>query len=172
MCAEIDWEDWRKRIFRYIYYRRQIRDVQLCHDLTSQTLIKAWEAMATDRGAHTNFDAWLQRIAQHVVIDHHRWCSRRQFADLEEMDRWIPERVMDDCLAEMMIRGEQMTRIERAIHLLTELQEQAFRLRYEGYQYEEIAAAMDSSEGNVKGLVRRAEESIRRRLGLIESDTP
>ena len=67
------------KIYRYILYK--VGDREQAEDLTSQTFLKAWDAIGDYEWRNHPFGAWLFRIAHNLVVDHHR--SRRESISLD-----------------------------------------------------------------------------------------
>ena len=58
------------RVYRHIYYL--VHDVKQTEDLTAQTFLKAWEAVARYKERGAPFIAWLLRIAHNLTVSYLR----------------------------------------------------------------------------------------------------
>ncbi|MFQ5460582.1 MAG: sigma-70 family RNA polymerase sigma factor, partial [Anaerolineae bacterium] len=76
------------KIYRYIYYK--VGDREQSEDLTSQTFLKAWHAIADYEWRSYPFGAWLFRIAHNLVVDYHR--ARRETASLDDASPHLERR--------------------------------------------------------------------------------
>ena len=125
--------------------------------LTQETFVRAWERMATYRGA-SRLSSWLHRIAVNVAMESGRRRSRW-------WKRLAPENaglLVRDALA---ARPGTRVDLERAIAALPERARESLVLRdVEGYTYEEIAGIMGVAVGTVKAQVHRARGLVRERL--------
>ena len=131
----------------------------LAEDAAQQALLKALLAMRSQTSPPAQIRPWLLRVAHNASID----MVRRQAlesggdpgdsAELEGASRSPVD----------VIEGRRELRaIVREIGRLPERQRQALLLRaIEGHGYEQIADALDASEGVVRQLIYRARERVR-----------
>jgi RNA polymerase sigma-70 factor (ECF subfamily) len=144
------------RVYRHIYY--MVNDSREAEDLTAQTFLKAWEAMARYRERGAPFLAWLLRIAHNVTISHLR--SRRNHGVLEEafVDQKLhrnPEEALEQSNDEDSVR--------RAILHLRDEQRQVIILRFvEEMGYPEVAAVIGKSVPAVRVIQHRALGNLRK----------
>jgi RNA polymerase sigma-70 factor (ECF subfamily) len=154
------YEQYVDKIYRYVYYR--IGDREQSEDLTSQTFLKAWDAIGDYEWRNHPFGAWLFRIAHNLVVDAHR--ARKRTVSLDDASPHLehratsieirPERVLARYLAE--------GRVPQAIERLTEEQQQVLILRfYQGLSTGEVAELMGKRNGAVRGLQFRALSALR-----------
>ncbi|MGW6199942.1 sigma-70 family RNA polymerase sigma factor [Kribbella sp. NPDC055110] len=147
-------------IYRYTYSKTSSRSA--AEDLTSETFLRAFRAIARRPRAHLNFAAWLVTIARNVVIDHHRSGWSRLAIVTDEVDPQVdesmgPEQAALASVSEASLRG--------AISLLPDDQRECLLLRFfAGLSISETAAAMDRTDGAVKQLQFRATNRLRRIL--------
>jgi RNA polymerase sigma-70 factor (ECF subfamily) len=157
------------KIYRYIFYK--VGDREQTEDLTSQTFLRAWDAIGDYEWRNHPFGAWLFRIAHNLVVDFHR--ARRESVSLDDASPHLehratrfdvrPERVLALLLAE--------GRVRRAIERLTDEQQQVLILRfYEGLSTQEVADLMGKRNGAVRGLQFRALSALRDLLERQEDE--
>ena len=145
-------------IYRYTYSKTSSRSS--AEDLTSETFLRAFRAIARRPRAHLNFAAWLVTIARNVVIDHHRSGWSRLAIVTDEVDPQVddsmgPEQAALASVSEAALRG--------ALSLLPDDQRECLLLRFfAGLSISETAAAMDRTDGAVKQLQFRATNRLRR----------
>jgi RNA polymerase sigma-70 factor (ECF subfamily) len=145
-------------IYRYTYSKTSSRSA--AEDLTSETFLRAFRAIARRPRAHLNFAAWLVTIARNVVIDHHRSGWSRLAIVTDEVDPQVddsmgPEQAALASVSEAALRG--------ALSLLPDDQRECLLLRFfAGFSISETAAAMDRTDGAVKQLQFRATNRLRR----------
>jgi len=145
-------------IYRYTYSKTSSRSS--AEDLTSETFLRAFRAIARRPRAHLNFAAWLVTIARNVVIDHHRSGWSRLAIVTDEVEPQVddsmgPEQAALASVSEAALRG--------ALSLLPDDQRECLLLRFfAGFSISETAAAMDRTDGAVKQLQFRATNRLRR----------
>jgi len=148
------------KIYRYIFFKVGSRDET--EDLTSQTFLKAWDAIGDYEWRNHPFGAWLFRIAHNLVVDYHR--SRRDSVALDDATPHLEHRASRDELRPEWVMGEMITmdRVRRAIGRLTEEQQQVLILRFfDELSTGEVAQIMGKNSGAVRGLQFRALSALR-----------
>jgi len=148
------------KIFRYIYYKVGLRAET--EDLTSQTFMKAWDAIGDYEWRNHPFGAWLFRIAHNLVVDHHR--SRRDLVSLSDATPQLEQKASRDDLRPERVLSEMITseRVRHAIGRLTEEQQQVLILRFfEGMSTGEVSDLMGKRRGAIRGLQFRALSALR-----------
>jgi len=148
------------KIYRYIYYKVGRRDET--EDLTSQTFMKAWDAIGDYEWRNHPFGAWLFRIAHNLVVDYHR--ARRDNVSLTDATPQLEQRASRDEIRPEQVLGEMITmdRVRHAIGRLTEEQQQVLILRFfEGLSTGEVADLMGKRRGAIRGLQFRALSALR-----------
>jgi RNA polymerase sigma-70 factor (ECF subfamily) len=152
------WQETRERLHRY--FRSRISDPDLVEDLLQEVLLKAFAKKGQVRDDE-RLTAWINRIANHVLIDHYRQKGRLQpeaeFGEhLPDSESNPPEtdrtREFSACLLPM-IQG--MPEPYREALLLTELG---------GLSQKELAERLGISYSGAKSRVQRGREKLRERL--------
>ena len=147
------------RIYRHIYYRTG--NIEDARDLTQEVFIKAWHALPKYKRTKTPFLGWLFTISHNRVIDYYR--TKKDYSYLKD------ETVMEDSdrSPEKLAEGQfTQQEIRRAILQLPESQQQVVLMSFiEGFEYDEIAAALRKSEGNIRVIMHRALRKLREILG-------
>ncbi len=138
--------------------QRMTGDSSLAEELTQQAFVRAWQKLASFRGASA-FSTWLHRLTVNVVLGHRRSSARREarvavsgdegFADPRGYEE-SPGNVVD---------------LERAIASLPESARTVFVLHdVEGFRHREIAEATGIAEGTSKAQLHRARTLLRKAL--------
>jgi RNA polymerase sigma-70 factor (ECF subfamily) len=151
------------KIYRYIYFKVGAKDET--EDLTSQTFLKAWDAIGDYEWRNHPFGAWLFRIAHNLVVDYHR--ARRDSVTLDDATPQLEKRTSRDALRPEQVMGELITldRVRRAIGRLTDEQQQVLILRFfDELSTGEVAEIMGKNSGAVRGLQFRALSALRELL--------
>jgi len=135
----------------YSYIRRRVRDHLLAEDLTQDVYIKGWKAWLSFLAKKQEENAalrWLQRIAYHTIIDHHR-----RSRPTEELRDECPDSI--DAFAAVQcpsrILDALSSRQKRLLHLMFE----------ERCSLTEAASAMDISYNAAKSLRKRTIACLR-----------
>jgi RNA polymerase sigma-70 factor (ECF subfamily) len=151
------------KIYRYIYYK--VGQRAEAEDLTSQTFLKAWDAIGEYEWRNHPFGAWLFRIAHNLVVDYHR--ARRENITLDDASPQLERKASRDDVRPERVLGEMITmeRVRHAIGRLTEEQQQVLILRFfEGLSTGEVAELMGKRRGAIRGLQFRALSALRELL--------
>lgn len=145
-------------IYRYTYSKTTSHAV--AEDLTSETFLRAFRAIARRPRDTLNFAAWVVTIARNVVIDHHRSGWNRLAVVTDQLEPQIdesagPEQSALTALTDATLRS--------ALGQLPEDHRECLILRfYTGLSVSETAAAMRRTEGAIKQLQWRATNRLRR----------
>lgn len=137
--------------------RRMLGTPADAEEATQETFLKAYQALPRFNG---NFylGAWLSRIAANVCVDHIRRKARTNLVALpEDRDDLITEQSPEE-----IVVGDH-PRLENAIRSIQPLHASALALRtLEGLSHEEIAGHLHMTLPQVKALLHRARNSLRR----------
>jgi RNA polymerase sigma-70 factor, ECF subfamily len=127
--------------------------VEVAEDLTQQTFLKAWQALASFRG-EASLGTWLHRIAYHEYT--HWLRGRRDHAPLEEAGD-LPDQQAEGSLEAMLLRG--------ALARLSPEHREAFLLYHvQGLSVPEVAGVMEVPLGTVKSRLFHARQRLRELL--------
>lgn len=111
-------------------------------DLVQESFIRAFRALGGFRG-QCQFRTWLLTIGGNALKDLGRRIGRRQAVPLDDR---IAARDGDP--GERAEANEAEERLQRGLERLTRMQREVFLLRaQQGLEYDEIAAALDTSTG-------------------------
>ncbi|WP_350275502.1 sigma-70 family RNA polymerase sigma factor [Kribbella sp. HUAS MG21] len=147
-------------IYRYTYSKTSSRSA--AEDLTSETFLRAFRAIARRPRAQLNFAAWLVTIARNVVIDHHRSGWSRLAIVTDEVDPQVDDAIGPEQAA---LASVSEASLRTALDRLPEDQRECLLLRFfTGLSINETAIAMDRTDGAVKQLQFRATNRLRRIL--------
>jgi RNA polymerase sigma-70 factor (ECF subfamily) len=142
-------------IYRYCY--RRLGNHEAAEDATSQTFVKALDALDRFRG--NTFRAWLFTIADRVVIDLYR--RQRPQTGIDEADSLASTEFGPE---ELSIAAVSRLSLQDALAQLTPDQQQAIALRLAGLTGREVATVMNRGHEAVKGLQFRAYARLRQLL--------
>jgi len=128
-------------------------------DLVQEALIRAFRGVGRFRG-QCQFRTWLLTIGANVLKDFVRRAKRQQVVPLHE-----DLRAPDGDPHEEAVSDEAARRLQQGLARLPRLQREVFLLRaQQGLEYEEIAAALDTTPGAARvhyhHAVKRLKELI------------
>jgi RNA polymerase sigma-70 factor, ECF subfamily len=157
------YEIYADRIFRHIYYRTS--NIDDARDLTQEVFTKAWQVLPKYKRTKTPFLGWLFTISHNRVIDYYR--TKKDHAYLNnEID-------MEDRMSspESLVEAEfTQQEVRRVILQLPEDQQQVILMSFiEGFEYNEIATALNKSEGNIRVIMHRGLKKMRQILDRAEA---
>lgn len=143
---------------------RMVGDPDDAADITQETFIKAYRALASFRG-DSKFSSWLYRIASNVSLDFLRSRSRRAQVSLsfenEDAEGEIELPDMSQNPEEALMKKLSMEAVRRGLDKLPPKQRQILILRELcGMSYAELAKTLDTEEGTVKSRIFRARKRL------------
>jgi len=171
---------YQRRIQRLI--GRMVRDSSLVEDISQETFIRAYRALAQFRG-DAQFYTWLYRIAvntaKKALVDLKRdplvteTALRGSGADDDETSSVENELTSPETPETVLAAKEIAIAVNQAMEALPEELRQAVTLReIEGLSYEEIAEVMNCPIGTVRSRIFRAREAISAKVKpLLESQS-
>jgi RNA polymerase sigma-70 factor (ECF subfamily) len=146
---------------------RMLNDAHEAEDIAQQVFIRLWNSAPKWRH-DAKFTTYLYTIMRNLVFNESRRRSRKKEISLEEQQENHPAAMRADgglSPDEGMEKRELHRSIDAAIAALPEQQRLAVVLRtFEGFDYEDIAKALDTSVSSVKSLLFRARGVLREAL--------
>ena len=135
-------------------------------DITQDTLVRVW----TKRDELKEIDSlegYCMTICRNLALDRHEK-KEAQNLSLDEN----PVETADNTMQpdEKLEQDEKLQRVQELFNSLPEKQRTALQLRdIEGKSYKETANAMGETEDNIKVLIFRARQAIRKQYEKIEN---
>ncbi len=155
-------------VFRILWARGARPDE--VEDLAQETFIRGWQRLHTFDPAQP-FKPWIARVAENLVVDHHRARARRpasapmpegEAAELKAGPPTDPEAVT--------IGHETQRGLLAALQALPDRYREVLVLRFvEDLPYDEIADLLGLPLGSVKTRIFRGRELLKQRLALSET---
>ena len=146
---------------------RMLNDTHEAEDIAQQVFIRLWNSAPKWRH-DAKFTTYLYTIMRNLVFNESRRRSRKKEISIEEQQENHPAAMRADgglSPDEGMEKRELHRSIDAAIAALPEQQRLAVVLRtFEGFDYEDIAKALDTSVSSVKSLLFRARGVLREAL--------
>jgi len=143
------------------YLRRHAASWEDAEDLLLEVFTAALEDERFPGIAEEKQIAWLQRVAQHKLVDYYRRSARRPAIPLGAESDTLME---DEALApeQVALRHEAQAQLRIALQRLPAPQRELLQLRFaHGLSGAEIAAVLGKQEGAVRVLLWRALKLLR-----------
>jgi len=144
----------------YAYAMRLLGDECLAEDCVAETFSRFLKSLRATHGPEEHLQAYLYRIAHNWITDQYR----RQPPIPYELDENI--RAEDESRPENQVdHRSELDEVRGALRMLTPDQRQVIILRYlEGWENDEVAAAVQKPVTSVRALQHRALAALRRWL--------
>jgi RNA polymerase sigma-70 factor (ECF subfamily) len=123
-------------------------------DLFQEIVIQLWTSYPRFRG-QSKLSTWLYRVAINTAITGMR--KRKHFIDSYEPGS-LPQAIYDSTPAH---EEEQLTRMNKAIQKLTQVEKAIVMLYMEDKSYEEMEEILGISQGNLRVKMNRVKEKLR-----------
>lgn len=142
-------------VFRYVSSRVNSR--QDAEDLTADAFLYAYSHYADYDPQKSAVSTWLYLIVNSRLKNHYR--DRRDLVDLEEVEAFLFAEGEE--LGRAVWLEQLRTALGQALLQLPERQQRAVIMRYfEEKDYAQIAAALETTEGNVRVVLSRALDKL------------
>jgi RNA polymerase sigma-70 factor (ECF subfamily) len=148
---------------------RVLRDASEADDLLQDVFILIHRLCKTFDGSRSPAKFWILQMAYRRALSRRRYLTSRHFytrLDLDETTSELPDPQTTAGQLEDSIDGHLRNGgLQRVFETLSENQRQTLRLFFiEGYTFDEIAARLGQSRGNVKHHYFRGLERLRKEL--------
>ncbi len=143
------------RVFRFLLRMTGSRDESM--DLTQDTFMKAWQALAQWE-PRAQFSTWLFQIARNGAIDLLRRRATLEFVPMMEDPDFAAQQPSPDEQVELRQRYGLLDAVLR--QLPTEHREILLLREIEQLSYAEIATTLEIQEGTVKSRMARARAAL------------
>ena len=152
-------ERYQRDVYRLCY--RFVNNHEDAADLTQDTFVRAWKALAKFRG-QARFSTWVHRIAVNVSLNQVSLKTPRgEAVDFDAM----PD-TREPAPGQSLVVAERQAMVRAAVAALPPRQRTALILRtYHELSHQEVADLVGTSVGAVKANVFHALANLRRRLG-------
>ncbi len=150
-----------------LHYRLTAQDAE---DAVQQTMLKAWQGLASFRG-ESRFATWITRVLMNEVFQLQRKRARMRLeemesaalaATLESGSRWTPRPLSQE---QRLLVIERNRVVHAALRSLPESLRSVLRMQFfDEHSLEEIAAQMNRPVATVKSRRHRARLELRKRF--------
>jgi RNA polymerase sigma-70 factor (ECF subfamily) len=166
------WKRYQPEVQRFI--SGKVRDQAAAEDLTSETFLRAWQALGSARDQGRDIGAWLITIARHKVIDETRAVARSPVrvprTPVTSEDSSVAGAVPgpETTVPEQLDRAGVSVQLGRYLAQLAIREQECLRLRYaQELPGEQISQALRCSASGARTLQYRA---LKRLGGLLADD--
>ncbi len=143
----------------YLYARSLSGDASLAEDITSETFMKAMEAIDSFRGT-CEMRVWLCQIAKNCYLSYLRKDKRLVFSNEP-----FPAKAEADPEA-ALLRQDAAARVHRILHSLAEPYKEVFSLRvFSELSFKQIASLFGKSDNWACVTYHRARKKIQEEMG-------
>ena len=148
-----------EKIYRFIYFK--VSSAEQAEDLTSETFLKAWQYLMTQREV-ISLKALLYTIARTAVIDHYRAIANER--QDTHIDDYVLNTVTDEKSARLIRDVEahfDTTQLLETIRGLKDEYREIIVMKYlDEMSTKEIADVLGKSTSNVRVILHRATKAI------------
>jgi RNA polymerase sigma-70 factor (ECF subfamily) len=146
------------RVYRHVYYK--ISNHHDAEDITQEAFAKAWKGIDHYKTTGAPFVSWLIAIAGNLVIDHFR--REQNIVITNELPE--PDLQHQEPGPEIQIELDfNNSQIKKAVLKLNGDKQKVILMHFiDDMNYEEIARAMNKSEGAIRIIQYRALSDLRR----------
>ena len=149
----------------YLYIRRLSGDEQIAEEITSETFFKAMHSIESFRG-DCDVRVWLCQIAKNCYYTHIKKVAKLQAADPDELQN-MADPAPD--LAQQLIRKEEVRRIQKVLHDISEPYKEVFMWRvFAQLSFKQIGSIFGKNENWACVTYHRARKMMIRRLEEME----
>ena len=157
------------KVFRFVYLR--VDSTETAQDLTSLAFLKLWKTQASFVDNKTNQSskisnpkAFLFQIARNQIIDFYRQKNKKPLS-LENLGEIADFQVAKPTFSQKIELDLEMERIKKALQSIKPLYADIIIWRYlDDLSNKEIAQILKKKEGNVRVLLHRAIEALKKQL--------
>jgi len=148
----------------YLYSLRLLGEPDLAEECVAETFSRFLHALHKGRGPKKYLQAYLYRIAHNWITDSYR----SHFRLSTELDENLADEARPSLPQGLDTKLEQ-ARMCAALRQLSGEQRQVIALRFlEGWEYEDVAAALNKPLGAIRALQHRAIANLRKMLAEDE----
>ncbi|WP_039041387.1 sigma-70 family RNA polymerase sigma factor [Sporosarcina sp. ZBG7A] len=139
-----------------------VRNLPIAEDLTQEIFVKCYKALPTFQ-FNSSMKTWLWRIAINHSKDYLKsWYAKNVHVTEENIFTQVNS---GDCVEQQVIQQQQDDELARAVFALpVKYREVIYLCYYEEQSMKEIADVLQLNESTVKTRLRKAKQSLKKRL--------
>ena len=152
-------------VFRFFVKRTE--NHQEAEDLTGEVFLYCYKNYSRYDPQKSAISTWLFLVAKSMLKTYYR--DRKQHLDISDFEEWL---ITDDADISRAVYLEQLRSfLAEQIKQLSEKQQQVIVMRFfQEKDFDEIAIALNTSQGNIRVILTRAVAKLKESLGNIECD--
>ncbi len=159
------YEEHMPQVYGYVYMRTN-RNKALAEDIVSDIFLKAIEKFEQYNGEKGAFKSWIFQITKNYLIDYFRSNKNKSSSSIDDLANELRDPNDTKQAAQEEIEKEI---IKEAIETLPDNKKELILLRYfSGYSYEEIAEITKDNENNIRVVIHRTLQDLKRKLEPIK----
>lgn len=159
------YEEHMPQVYGYVYMRTN-KNKALAEDIVSEIFLKAIENFEQYKKEKGTFKSWIFQITKNYLIDYFRSNKNKASSSIDDLANELRDPSDTKQVAQEEIEKEI---IKEAIETLPENKKELILLRYfSGYSYEEIAEITKDNENNIRVMIHRTLQDLKRKLEPIK----
>lgn len=159
------YEEHMPQVYGYVYMRTN-KNKALAEDIVSEIFLKAIENFEQYTREKGTFKSWIFQITKNYLIDYFRSNKNKASSSIDDLANELRDPSDTKQVAQEEIEKEI---IKEAIETLPENKKELILLRYfSGYSYEEIAEITKDNENNIRVVIHRTLQDLKRKLEPIK----
>jgi RNA polymerase sigma-70 factor (ECF subfamily) len=154
------YDTYTKQIFRFIYLRTN--NTQITEDINSETFLRFWKSIEQEIVIN-NERALLYTIARRIIIDYYR---SKKNKDEVQLDESLEDKHYNyNEMIEKLYLDQRIAKVYEKLKKIKKEYQEIIILRFvEDLEYEEIAVILGRKENNIRVLVHRAIDNLKKIL--------
>ena len=150
-----------KKIYRYIYFK--VPTKEKAEDLTSDAFLRSWEYINKHNNDVRNFQAFIYQISRNLIADFYK---KNKELPLEYTESSVIEDHSFSKQIENISDWQTLENYLRRLGKINEKWQEAIILKYiEGFSINEMSKIMNESKANVRVILHRAMERLKKIAG-------
>ncbi|MGC8651324.1 MAG: RNA polymerase sigma factor [Minisyncoccia bacterium] len=152
------------KVFRFIYLR--VDKVEIAQDLTSQSFLKVWQSNNLSQRKIKNHQAFLFQVARHQIIDFYRQKNKMPVSLDELSEKGIE--ISQKSFASQIELNVEMENLKKKLQLINSAYSEVIIWHYvDNFSIKEIAEILGKNENNVRVLLHRALENLKKECNTL-----
>lgn len=155
------------QLYRFIYFK--VGNREEAEDLTSAMFLKAWHyILENSLKDYKTLKALFYKISRNLIIDHYRKSKRRETLSLDDETGIKISDEKQDLNHDMELKADILVLETKLPELKDEYREVIILRFINELSIQEIADILDKSRGNVRILIYRSLQALKRLLSQEE----
>jgi RNA polymerase sigma-70 factor (ECF subfamily) len=162
------YDTYASKVYRFVFFK--VSSEEEAQDITADVFLKAWQYLLDEKGREVrHLASLLYGIARNNVIDFYRSRSNKETLQIGEA---LSDEVADERHLEQKTEAKiDVEFLGRQLRNLKDEYREVLVMRYlDELSIGEIAEALGKTAGNVRVLVHRAAEALKKHANNVETD--